>query len=285
MAYSPSPRPTFDEPTHIPYAGITRHLWGDETAGNVSDWIYASTDKVHQLVFGLPPGGAFRHSDSARTIFAADEVLYVLSGVMVLTNPQTGEVHPVHPGEAAFFRRDTWHHAFNYSTEPLRVLEYFAPPPSQGTSGRYAQTQPNLTAPRYTRDDLLGRWPMERDAIQADFSIRVLRAADALWRLEGAQEVLVGLWASTEHLTTGKIHLRPGQHTDLHVHGGDECLYVLEGTLNIHAPEKEGQRWFELQPRDGFYVPQGAPHAYYNMGDQPVTLFFGVSPHYLPDTS
>ena len=32
------------------------------------------------LVFGLPPGGAFRHSEEFRTIFAADELLHVLRG-------------------------------------------------------------------------------------------------------------------------------------------------------------------------------------------------------------
>ena len=125
MSYSASPRPTFDGPSHIPYETVTRHLWGDEESGEVADWIYVSSAKIHQLVFGLAPGGAFRHSDAYRTIFAADEVLYVLSGVMALSNPETGEVHRVKPGEAAFFRRDTWHHAFNFSPEPLRVTRVF----------------------------------------------------------------------------------------------------------------------------------------------------------------
>ena len=124
----------------------------------MADWIYVSSDKIHQLVFGLSPGQSFRHSEEFRTIFAADEVLYVLSGTMILANPETGEVHRVQPGEAAFFRRDTWHHAFNYSAEPLRVLEYFAPPPSQGTSGAYARTKPNLTEVKYTQDHLLEQW-------------------------------------------------------------------------------------------------------------------------------
>ena len=66
-------------------------------------------------------------------------------------------------------------------------------------------------------------------------------------------------------------------------HGGDESLYLLEGTLNIHTPENEGQCWFELSPQDGFYIPQGAPHQYYNISSQPVTLIFGVAPNYLPD--
>ncbi len=86
MGYSASPRPTFSGPTAIPYQAVTRHLWGDDASGEVADWIYASTDKIHQLVFGLPPGRAFRHSEAYRTIFAADlasiigaAVLYVLS--------------------------------------------------------------------------------------------------------------------------------------------------------------------------------------------------------------
>ena len=280
--YSPSPRPTFSEPTHIRYADVTRHLWGDPEAGEVADWIYASTDKIHQLLFGVKPGGCFRHSDSFRTIFAADIAYYVLSGTAVWANPETGEVHRVNKGEGAFFRRDTWHHVFNYSQEPLRVLEYFAPPPAQGTSGSYARQQPLLAEVKYTQDHVLGRWPMERAQIEAGFTFHVIREADLFWRLEGGfgKEVLVGLLVATEHLTVGKMYLQPGQSTDLERHGGDECLYLLEGTLHMHCPEKEGQVWFELSPQDGFYLPAGAPHQYYNMSDQPVTLLFGVAPDY-----
>ena len=74
MAYKPSPRPTFSEPTHLRYENVTRYLWGDPVAGTVADWIYVSTDKIHQIIYGLAPGGEFRHSDEFRTIFAADLV-------------------------------------------------------------------------------------------------------------------------------------------------------------------------------------------------------------------
>jgi quercetin dioxygenase-like cupin family protein len=282
MTYKPSPRPTFSEPTHIPYAGVTRHLWGDECAGEVSDWIYVSSQKIHQLLFGLAPGGWFRHSDSFRTVFAADEVLYVLSGVMLLANPETGEVHPVRPGEAAFFRRDTWHHAYNHSMEPLRVLEFFAPPPSQGTSGAYAQTKADLREIKYAQDQLLGRWPMAQAEAREGATIHVLRESDHLCRLEGDKDpIFVALLAATEHLTVGMIHLLPGQKSAVQVHGGDESLYLLSGTLNMRLPDSEGQRWFELAPQDGFFIPQGASHQYYNLGDQPVRLIFGVAPSYL----
>jgi quercetin dioxygenase-like cupin family protein len=284
MGYSSSPRPTFDGPAHIPYETVTRHLWGDVAAGEVADWIYVSSNKIHQIVFGVPAGGAFRHSDEYRTIFAADEVLYVLSGEMILTNPETGEVHRIRSGEAAFFRRDTWHHAFSHSGQPLRVLELLAPPPSQGTTGTYARAQPNLTQNQYTQDQWLNRWPMARAEAQAQHTIHVLREADVLWRLEGQDHpTLVGLWAATENLTVGHIELLPGQHTEVHTHGGDESLYVLSGSLNVRVPDNQGPRWFELKPQDGFYIPQGVPHQYYNITGEPAKFLFGVAPHYLPE--
>lgn len=285
MAYQPSPRPDFDQPTHLRYEMVARHLWGDPEAGQVADWIYVSSSKIHQLVWGLAPGGAFRHSSEFRTIFGADLVYYVLSGTMVIANPQTGEVHRVQPGEAAFFRKDTWHHAFNYSREPLRVLEFFAPPPSQGTSGAYARTKPLLTDSKYGVDAALEHWPMQRGEIERNFTITLMRDSDLLWRFEGQQDqVLVGLLCSTEHLTVGKLLLLPGQKTDLFRHGGDKSLYVVEGVLNILCPEKsEGPKWFELQPQDGFYAPAGTKHQFYNLTDQPVHVVFGVAPSYLEE--
>lgn len=286
MSYKPSPRPNFTEPTHISYRTVTRHLWGDAEAGEVADWIYVSSDKIHQIVFGVAPRGNFTHSSEFRTIFAADEVLYVLSGLLILSNPETGEVHRIPKGSAAFFRRDTWHHAHCYGDEELRVLEFFAPPPSQGTSGAYARSKENLEDPRYVQDDLIGRWPMARDEARARNTISVVSDDTMLWRLEGAEHpALVGLFASTEHLTAGKILLRPGQHTDPHCHGGQESLYVTSGTLHVLTTNGEDRRWFELEPRDGFFTPEGVSHQYYNMSMEPAEFLFAVAPHYLPGES
>lgn len=279
-----SPRPSFAGPTPIPYREVTHHLWGDETSGEVADWIYVSSDKIHHLVFGLPPGGEFRHSDHSRTIFAADELMYVLSGTLVIANPERGEVHPASTGEAVFFRRDTWHHAFAYGSEPLRVLEFFAPPPASGASSAYAQTKENLTEPRYTFDGWLGRWPMSRAEHAGEATMHVLRDADVLWRLEGERnDALVGLYVSTEHLTAGKLRLRPGGRGGVHAHGGDETLYVLDGTLNVLLPDSDGPgegRWFELEPRDGFYLPQGTRHELRNITGHDVEVLFAVAPSY-----
>lgn len=286
MAYSASPRPTFERAAHIPYDSVARHLWGDAASGQVADWIYVSNEHIHHIVFALPPRGWFRHSDSYRTIFGADVTYTVLSGVMVLANPQTGEVHRVLAGETAFFRRDTWHHAFNYSDEPLRVCEFFSPPPSTGTSGVYARQQPylNESDSKYTRDEWLGQLPMQAEAMQATNTIRVIRDTDLAWRLAGCQNpVLTGLIVATEHLTLGKLHLLPGQHGDAETHGGDESIYVLEGTLNVQINDGQRPNWFEVKAGDACYIPTGVAHEYWNITGQPVKALFGVAPKYLSE--
>lgn len=284
--YAPSPRPTFDRPTAIRYEELTRHVWGDAGSGEVMDWIYVSSAKIHQLLFGLAPGRSFRHSDQFRTVFAADEVLYVLSGMLVLANPVTGEVHPAEAGEAVFFRRDTWHHAISYGEDELRVLELFAPPPAAGTSGSYAQTRENLVDVTYTDDGALQRWPMDSETIRSAQTMRVVRRNDRLWRLEGHDDpVLVGILASTEHLTVATMDLRPSQRSSIQRHAGDKSGYVLDGTIGIRFGADAGREWLEVAPRDGFYIPEGVPHRFYNLSSATARMIFGVAPRYDADGS
>ncbi len=275
--YNPSPRPSFDEPAAIPYATVTRHVWGDQESGEVFDWIYASTGLIHALVFGLAPGGAFRHSREFRTVFGADEVLHVLSGTMVLANPETGEVLRVPTGESAFFRADTWHHVFAHGAEPLRVLELFSPPPAAGTSGAYARTREYLADCRYVDDELIGRIP---GAVPARRTLTGIRPDDVVYRLEGA--ALVGVLASTSNLTVASLSLSPGKVAPAHAHGGDEVLYVRSGTLSVRAWHGDRTFVFELSEGDAAFVPKGASHEYRNYGSLTVEAVVGVAPSYLP---
>jgi quercetin dioxygenase-like cupin family protein len=272
-----SPRPTFDGPALIRRADVTRHVWGDAEAGEVYDWIYASTERVHMLVFGLAPGGSFRHSEDFRTIFAADEVLHVLQGVLVIADPETGEVQRAAAGESVFFRRDTWHHAFALGPEPLRVLELFAPPPAAGASSAYARAQPYLEQSRYCDDALLGHWP---PASPPPARLRVLRPADVLWRRDLG--VLCGVLASTEHLTVATLEIGPGETAAQHEHGGDEVLMALDGSLWVRAWFDDAVHVFELEPEDVCYLPAGARHEYRNAGGAAARAICGVAPSWLP---
>ncbi len=278
---SASPRPVYEGPSPIPFEKVARHTWGDEDSGQVEDWIYFSSDKVHQIIFTLQPGGSFRHSDRHRTIFAADEVFYVLEGTLALSNPETGEVHRAEVGEAIFFRRDTWHHGFNFGTGPARVLEFFAPPPSKGTSQKYAQTKPLLKEARYARDGFLGSWPSDRVDAERKRTMKVIRPADLLWRLEGGhQEALAGILVSTEHLTVGTMRLLPGKGTGSRTHRGDLGAFVLEGRIRVIADGRE----FDAGPRDGLYIPEGTPYECVAVSDEPADFIFGIAPDYRPSS-
>jgi quercetin dioxygenase-like cupin family protein len=270
-----SPRPTFDGPALIRRADVTRHVWGDPAAGEVFDWIYASTDKVHMLVFGLAPGAGFRHSQDFRTIFAADELLHVLEGVLVIADPETGEVQRAAAGESVFFRRDTWHHAFALGPEPLRVLELFAPPPAAGASSAYARAQPYLETSRYADDSRLGAWPPAEPPTPR---LRLVR--DVLWRRDLG--VLSGILVSTEHLTVATLELGPGEVATVHEHGGDEVLMALEGRLWVRAWFGGDVHVFELEPEDACYLPAGSRHEYRNAGGTAVRAICGIAPRYLP---
>jgi quercetin dioxygenase-like cupin family protein len=271
MGYKPSPRPSFDAPTVIRAADVVRHTWGDEEAGFVEDWIYVSSQMIHAIVFGLPPGGAFRHSESFRTVFAADELLHVLQGTLVLANPETGAVVRAEPGESVFFRRDTWHHGFSYGDDPLRVLEFFAPPPATGTSGAYAQTRPYLEQSVYADDKVVGTLI---GVPPAEGSLRVLRRGDSAWRLD--RDVLVGLLVSTEHLTVGTVTVPAGQASREETHDGEELLYVIRGELRVEAAGVGAT----LSPGDAFFVPARAPHRYAAAGDHVAEAIFGVAPRF-----
>lgn len=276
--YRPSPRPEYSGPTAIPYRTVTRHIWGDAESGEVFDWIYGSTQKIHTLVFGLAPGGGFRHSREFRTVFGADEVLAVLSGTMVIANPTTGEVVRVPTGESAFFRADTWHHVFAHGSEPLRVLEYLSPPPAKGTTGAYARSREYLEESRYSDDSILGRLAGDRPL---PATIWWLRPEQLVYRLEG--DCLVGIHASTENLTVASLVLPAGKSGQVHVHGGDEILYVTEGTLTVRAWSADQTDVFELSPKDAAFIPERVAHEYRNYGATEAHAIVGVAPHYLDE--
>jgi quercetin dioxygenase-like cupin family protein len=273
MAYRPSPRPSFDVPTAIRAADAVTHTWGDEDAGFVEDWIYVSSQRLHTIVFGLPPGGAFRHSEAFRTVFAADELLHVLQGTLVLANPETGEVVRAERGESVFFRRDTWHHGFSYGDEPLRVLEYFAPPPATGTSGAYAQTRPYLEQSVYAAEGVVGALAEARPPAG---SLHLLRREDSVWRLD--RGVLAGLLVSTEHLTVGTLTVPAGQASVEEAHDGEELVYVTRGELRVEA----GAVAETLAPGDAFFLPSGVPHSYAATESGVAEAVFGVAPTYEP---
>lgn len=275
--YVPTPRPTFDSPTVIRFEDAVTATWGDDASGHVFDRIFVSSSKIHHIVYELEPHGGFTHSEEYRTIFAANEVMYVLSGELVLANPETGDVVRAVRGDAVVFGPDTWHHGFNESAETLRVLEFFAPPPSRGTSGAYARTKPMLKRNVYARDELLASWP-DGSAFDPPATLRVVREPDYLWRLEGETgRSLFGVIASWPELTVGKLRLPPDRSTDARRHGGDMSMLVTAGTVTTHLADDA----VDLRTNDALYVPEGDEYRLQNTSGQPAEIVCGVAPRYL----
>lgn len=278
--YQSSPRPTFDHPVAIPRSATTRHVWGDEESGEILDEIYVSSGKIHQLLFEIPPGGQFTHSPSFRTIFGADEVLYVVEGTVAFAEPETGEVVRTESGQALFFGPSTWHHAFNWSPYPAHVLEFFAPPPATGTSGAYAAQRPLLQNPRYCTDSVLGQYVPGASG-QATSRLTVVRDTDYRWQLDGAGAVILsGIIASTPHLTVARSEVRGHSWSSRLAHGGDASGYVLSGALALRLSGGTGRSWRQLEPGDGFYIPEGSWYQVRNLSAAHSVYLAGAAPSY-----
>lgn len=271
------------EPVVLRYRDLERRTWGDEQTGRLADWFYADDAELNLNIVGMPPNGSALASPANPTIFGADELFYVLEGTMVQSNPVTGEVYVVKPGEAIFFRKDTWHYQWNYSNSQLRMLEFFQPAPKTGTGGAYARAQPPLPGPpKQGQDELLGNWPMAR-GMAGEKTTWMIHEDDVMWRIEGTvrgREILVGILASTEHMTVGKMSFLAGQRSCEYEHNGEKVIFVESGNLHVEFPG--AKNWIELDPWDGLRIPAGVQHSFYNMSQEPATCLFSVANDYLP---
>ena len=268
MAYKPSPKPDFTKPTHIDYKSMETYLWGDSVSGNVKDWIYVSNKSLHQIIFGIEPGKSFKHSNEYRTIFGADELLYVLSGIMVINNPETGETQRVTKGDSVFFEKDTWHHAFNYSNDYLQVLEFFSPPPITGTSGLYAKNKKLLETSTYERKNYF--FPSKEFISSKSF--KIIKKDNYIWSLDGPkQEVLIGTIIKTKNLVVKNIKLFPNKTT--HSLKFDKCTSFLSLDSKIKVTINDGEV-FNLNEKDGLYIPSNIDFKLTNLNNFEGNLIF-----------
>lgn len=212
--------------------------------------------------------------------------MIVLDGTLALANPEPGGVVRAEQGEAVFFRAGTWHHGFNVGAGSVRVRESFSPTPATGASNEYADDHPPLPASEwtYTRPEVPRDWPMRAGEAPVEQTLYPVGKDEILWSMEGTRNpTMFPMFADTEQVRSGYIDLPPGQHTDPHDHAGDEGVYVPTGTAYIHCPDERDEHWFELSAGDACDRPAGVKHVYHNQSEQPVRLYFGLSPNPAPE--
>ena len=196
--------------------------------------------------------------------------MYVLSGVLIINNPETGETHKILPGESVFFQKDTWHHAFNYSKEYLQVLEFFSPPPITGTSGAYAREKKLLKNIKYKRDKYL--YPSE--TFKNENSFKIIRTKDYIWSLEGdKQETLIGTLVKTQNLDVKIINLKPLQETNIFNFKKNTSYLSLYNNLEIFFDDKKK---FLLNEKDGLYLPSNYSFKIKNLNNFDANIIFCI---------
>jgi mannose-6-phosphate isomerase-like protein (cupin superfamily) len=272
-----TPRPVYDSSRVIPYDQTAHHVWGDTESGAVFDRVYHSTLSLHCLEYQLPPRGEFRHSRGNPTVFGADVIYIVLEGDLVLANPVTGEVQPATRGQAVYFGRGTWHHGFNASaTTPLRVLEFFSPPPARGTASDFATKQPYLDASTYRDGRWDGRWPAAADERAATRTLHLVDDATALWGFADASvSHMLATLVDTEHLTVRRGHLRAGHIEDFTPVDREVLLIATDGEVTVDIRDDDRYLVAVLRPGDGAYIAEGSAYRLLNNSADRATYILG----------
>ncbi len=264
----------FDGPSLLRYSDVPRGVWGtSRESGQTVDWIYADTDEVCQIVFGISVGGWFRQEGEGFDVYERDIVWRVLEGTVVTANAETGEVHRVEAGESLHFKGDVWLQAWNYGAAPALAVEFTAPAKSRAARVVH---KPWPETQRLRDSALVGRWPEGRQEAAGRATVHHLREHDVLWQLEGDAPILIGHVVSTPFLTVGEIHLLPGQRSDVRTHEGAMTLYVVSGALGVELPEDS--TWLEAEPKDGVYLPPLTSYRLLNTGASPLVALFQLVP-------
>lgn len=257
----PTPRPRFTEPRLIRRVDAVPHVWGDDEAGYVTDRVLSSTDQLHALEFELAPGGGFRHSAMNQTVFGADVLYYVLEGALLLTNPETGEVVRAETNTGRLFHRGTWHNGFTASSAaPVRVLEFFSPPPSRGTASDFARRQPALAEPLYRDSRWEGRWPEARAEREASTSFHHVDAHNALLSFRDSSPAhVIATLVSTPFLQVIEGTVQPAHVEEFRVVERESVITVLEGELwvDVWSDSVGFQATNVLLPGDSMFLPIG----------------------------
>ncbi|MBX6323270.1 MAG: cupin domain-containing protein [Rhodospirillaceae bacterium] len=275
----------FKEPTLVRHQDAVRFLWGDEESGFVPDIVYGRGDRISALIYRLGPRGLFRSSKTWRPYYDQDRFYYVVSGELTIQDPETGDIAVARAGEAVYWRGARFHFGYNFGGEETLVLDWYAPQ-ERAPSVPEIETSLKKRDPRAYcagRHDLLGNWPTgalsDLQARLAEGRVVTLRREAALHFIHGkAQPILMNLYVSTKELTAGTFDLQPATMGEPETHAGDEVVFALDGRLHVYVPDSFD--WFELNPLDCLYLPQGTRHCYCNTGAVVARAAFCVVPRY-----
>jgi quercetin dioxygenase-like cupin family protein len=108
---------------------------------------------------------------------------------------------------------------------------------------------------------------------------RKFQAAEVLPREYGRIDLLATWRDGLRNISVIHLVLEPQSQTKLHEHPNEEIVFVLSGTMNAIAGDKQ----YELEPLDTLAIFAGEPHKFINYTHIPCKLIVVVSPHRDPN--
>ena len=249
--------------------------------------IYCSTDRVLLSEWEVPPGQSFQPAD----IHSGDETYYILEGVLTEADHTTGQVVEVKQGGVIHIPAKTWHNAYNFTDKRLLLLN-----PAEG--GMWVDddleqvSDFRLKTTRYkghqnesVHDIIGGNWPLDADREQEKCRIKRIPPDETLILIHGTEnETKFRFFVSNERLHVGTFVICAGKLSDPEVHGGDEALCVLQGSLQIsliqeHEREDAVMRdAIQVLAGQKFFIPEGVRHQYFNLTSEMCEVLFIISP-------
>jgi mannose-6-phosphate isomerase-like protein (cupin superfamily) len=106
--------------------------------------------------------------------------------------------------------------------------------------------------------------------------VKVIHEGDATVVIEGDECALI--YAHTDRMLFCVSTLLPGQRSSLdpgHA-GADEIGYIIQGTIVVQFPQL--QRSVRLEAGDVLLIPEGEPHALYNVGSEVAKMSWSSAP-------
>lgn len=279
-----TPRPAFDAPQHLRRTDMAHHVWGDKTAGFVTDRVISSTGQLHALEYELPPRSEFRHSDVNPTVFGGDVLYFVAEGTLVLANPATGEIARAEAGSGLLFHAGTWHNGFNPFAVTTRVVEFFSPPPARGAASEYGRRQPPLASSTYADDRWAGRWPeasAERDASRTLIPVGPGNALVTFRDVDPGH--LVTVLVDTAFLRVVEGAVQPGHVEDFQIVEHESVLVATRGQFWVDVwSEAHGYAATSvLGVGEAMFLPAGCLERTLNRGSEEARYLQGSG--HVPD--
>ena len=261
-AYRPSPRPTFDGPAAIPYASVTRHIWGD-----------AGVRRGRRLDLRLDRARA-----RARLRPGAGCVVPALARVPHDLRRRRAALRSARDDGASRIPR----RARSCACRAAAALSSAVTPGTTCTRTEtrscacWSCTRRRRARARRARTRAPGRTSSRPTGATATTPCSAVCRAPS-----PARRTLHEPGAGLAPLA-GRARRPLRQHRASHrrraraesgrglarrtAHGGDEVVYALEGVLHVRAFGETGTSVFELNPDDAAYIPQGVAHEYRSYG-------------------